>query len=560
MTKPVKQVIFQQEDKDIQSKLITDFCSVSGKKQRNTAILKIRNQFLQYSGDFNVNKQLSGTWIAHFLHQIIPHAANLRHIPEKEQTDLVHFLMNLPLDEKSEDYKALFSTINATDVLPITPKKYLMELQICYLLLELGSGKVNTNLKELRQLTATGFLPSRYSLFVKMLEARAFSLSGDIQGEQIEWLDLILQSWHHLDKRYTVFFLSQWITSLKWIKTHPDRKELLISLLEAAQHSGNQNLAVILYELFNLSDKAISTGEKLNYLSRLHSLPKELFRVDQLQNMYYFSGNIKSSVDTGFMDSVSDFQQSNYYIYRYWSWINSINHFFQETFNPGEYMEIQARIEQKTMELINLVNTQSNIYVETIQSNFVKIEELYHQVEELSLRDSLTGLYNRRFLYNNINELLQLAVRQQSPLSFVLIDIDDFKPVNDTYGHLAGDYILKDMSNHLKGFFRKSDFVIRYGGEEFLIVMFNSDQLQAEQTLENLRSSINSRVLRYMNTYLHITVSVGIASCKFDSSFNAVNLEKLIAEADAAMYESKTLGKNRITSRIISSCSGPASF
>jgi diguanylate cyclase (GGDEF)-like protein len=554
MSQQAKQPVFRQEDKEALSRLIVDLCKATVKKQRQSAILNIRSHFITYVEDCASHKQTVGNWITYFLHQLIPYAENLRHTPEREQADLVHYLMNLPLDEKSETYTALIAEIKPEEVAPLTREIYLKGLQVCHLLLELGSAKVSTYLAEMKLIGDEGTATSKHVLFVKMLEAKSYGLSGQMPEEQLAWLDLVLNSWHLVDKQYTVFFIAQWIASLKWIKSLPPRKELLTLLLEAGQHSGNQNLAIILFELFNLSDKAISTGEKLSYLNRLLSLPVELFRVEQLQNMYYFSGNMKSAIETGFMDSVQDFQQSNYYIYRYWCWINNVNHFFREIFDPGDYLEVQGRIEQKTSELINLINTQSNIYVETIQANFVKIEELYHQVEELSLRDSLTGLYNRRFLYNNINELLQLAVRQQSPLSFVLIDIDDFKPVNDTYGHLAGDYILKDMSGHLKNFFRKSDFVIRYGGEEFLIVMFNSDQVQAEQTLENLRNSINSRVLRYMNTYLHITVSMGIASCIFSSSFNTVNLEKLIAEADAAMYESKTHGKNRITSRLITSC------
>jgi diguanylate cyclase (GGDEF)-like protein len=554
MAKQLGEKTVQAKDKEALNKQVSDFCAAPGIKHRKAAYEGLVSLFRAFAFANEGHKQLLGDWSAHLLQALIPNTANLRHAPDAEPVELIRFLIHMPYDENSDDYKALLQSIDAAQTKPLEPKEYLTDLQICSLIIEFGSSNVQEYLQNLKKIIKKDSEPSPCSLAVRMLEAITHAVAGKTAEEQLGWLELVLNSWMYLDKKYTVYFITRWINSLRWIKSNPIRKELLISLLEAGQYSGTQNLAVILYELFNLSDKAISTGEKLNYLSRMLSLPKELFRVDQLQSMYYFSGNMKSSIESSFMDSVTDFQQSNYYIYRSWCWINSVSHFFQARFSPEEFIEMQSRIEQKTMELINLINIQSNAYVETLQSNFTKIEELYHQVEELSLRDTLTGLYNRRFLYNNINELLQLAVRQQSPLSFVLIDIDDFKPVNDTYGHLAGDYILKDMSNHLKGFFRKSDFVIRYGGEEFLIVMFNSDHMQAEQTLENLRNSINSRVLRYMNTYLHITVSVGIASCRFDSNFNTVNLEKLIAEADAAMYDSKTHGKNRITSRLLTSC------
>jgi diguanylate cyclase (GGDEF)-like protein len=329
------------------------------------------------------------------------------------------------------------------------------------------------------------------------------------------------------------------------------RKELLVDLFEANQQQVGLNQALILFELFNFPDKTVASGEKLNYLTKLKNLPTELLTVDQLQSMYYFSGSIKSSIESSFMESVSDFQQSNYYTYKYWNWIRSINHYLLEKLPSDEYLKVMPRMEGKTIELVNLINIQSNAYVETLQSNFNKINELYLKVEEMSLRDTLTSLYNRRFLYNNINELLLLAVRQQSPLSFVMIDIDDFKPINDTYGHLAGDFILTQMSEMLRNFFRKSDFIVRYGGEEFLIVMFNSDHVQSEQALDTLRRTVMGYNFQYNNVTLHVTISIGIASCIFKSAVATVNLEKLISEADDALYVSKNSGKNKITSTVI---------
>jgi len=384
-----------------------------------------------------------------------------------------------------------------------------------------------------------------------MVTAQVYSIEGRQLEEQATWLELIMLSCLYLDKKYTIYFLSQWIISLHWVRPNSIRKELLLALYGISLQSDIQNQAIILFEMFNLPDKATATGEKLTYLSSLQAMPNELFTVNQLQDIYYFSGSIKSSIQSSFMESVSDFQQSNYYIYKHWSWIKNVNHLFKSQFSPKDYLAILERLEHKTVELINLINIQSNAYVETLQSNFDKIEELYHQVEELSLRDTLTGLYNRRFLYNNINELLLLAARQQSPLSFVVIDIDDFKPINDTYGHLAGDYILSELSTMFKGYFRKSDFIIRYGGEEFLIVMFNSDHLQTEQILETLRNNIVNNIYIFQNYNLHITVSIGIASCIFESTIASIDLERLISDADAAMYKSKTTGKNRITSTVV---------
>jgi len=539
------------EDKARLILLLNNFFSSKTKTQHNKIIIEIENQLRQHAQKHNNNKQSIGAWISNFLPELISQIKVNDYLPECRETDNLILLLNLPKVDDDKSLKSLSQSIDPQLVKPLAPYKFLSLIQICTLLIELDSQKTDAYLEELKQIDNADNEISVYELAVMMLVAKSYAMKGQYIDEQIAWLDMILRAWSYLDKSFIVNIIAQWIVSLDWLRPNSLRKELLLTLYETSQEADIKNQALILFELFNLPDKTVTTGEKLSYLNKLQGMPPEYFSYKQLQSIYYFSGSIKSSIESSFKESVSDFQQSNYYIYKYWSWIKDINHFFLHQFAPDDYLDIQKRIEQKVVELINLINTQSNAYVETLQSNFAKIDELYHQVEELSLRDSLTGLYNRRFLYNNISELLLLAVRQQTPLSFVMIDIDDFKPVNDTYGHLAGDYILSEISLMLKNYFRKSDFIVRYGGEEFLIVMFNSNHIQAEQTLDNLRKTLISSVFRYQNIDLHVTVSIGIASCVIDSPYATINLEKLIAEADEALYESKTHGKNRITSRLI---------
>jgi diguanylate cyclase (GGDEF)-like protein len=531
---------------------VKTFIYEQASEKRSALVSRLIEQLKAFSELHNGNRLALGVWVYELLQLLIPHIHNLKQSHNQSNVDFVSFWMHLPFDEDSKEYKATLNSIAADDVAPLTPERYIHLMQISVLLIELGSENSTPYLEELQQIMAPGAKLSGHMVYIMMLVAHSLQISGKYLEEQITWLDLISKAWYLLDSNTIVYFLVRWVVSLNWIRPSTMRKELLVLLNETERHSNSFNQAIILFELFNLPDKTITTGEKLIYLNKLSNMPTTYFTVDQLQNKYYFSGNIKSSIESSFLESVTDFQYSNYYIHKRWSWIRGVNHLFMNIFSPQDYLSIQTKIELKIVDLINMINIQSNAFVETLQSNFSKIEDLYHQVEDLSLRDTLTGLYNRRYLYNNINELLLLAARHQSALSFVMIDIDDFKPINDTYGHLAGDYILTELSTMLKSHFRKSDFIVRYGGEEFLIVLFESDNIQSGQTLEILRSTLDNRVFEYQNHNLHVTISIGISSCMFESPFAVINLEKLISEADSALYESKHNGKNRITSKLIS--------
>jgi len=551
MAQTAKSFPLAENDKQVLQKLVQEFCQTSATKKQKQISKAIKQHFNDFALANNNHRQALGYWVCNFLLELIPHLKQLKQDAHCHKKDLIAYLMNVPCDDTSEIYNSICAFIKDEDIMPLSPNRYLFLLQMVFLLIELKSGKTEKYLAELGKILTNKSKPSLHKQLVQMLITKASAISGQEIEEQQNWLDLTLESWTYSDKCTNEYFIIQWVISLCWMRPNSLRKELLTSLMESVGKHDEQNKALILYELFSFSDKTISTGEKLGYLSKLQSMPATLFKVNQLQDMYYFSGSIKSSMSSGFMESVTDFQNSNYYIHKYWNWIGRINQFFMKQFSSEDYLDILKNIEQVTRELISLINIQSNAYVETLQSSYEKINDLYHQVEESSLRDTLTGLYNRRFLYNNINELLQLAVRQQSPLSFVILDIDDFKLINDTHGHLAGDFILMEMSKMLRNYFRKSDFVVRYGGEEFLIVMFNSGHLQTEQTLDELRKNLMNNVFRYIEIELHLTISIGIASCIFETPYSEVHLEKLISEADAAMYESKTRGKNKITSKVI---------
>lgn len=165
------------------------------------------------------------------------------------------------------------------------------------------------------------------------------------------------------------------------------------------------------------------------------------------------------------------------------------------------------------------------------------------KLRELALTDSLTGVYVRRYFQLRIQYEWERAVRYQQNFAVIMLDIDKFKNINDSYGHLAGDYVLKELSNILKANCRKVDIICRYGGEEFCIIIPQVSKEQAFFHAEKLRREIAKYNFLYQDRILKVTVSIGIAAFK-----EAINTtpEELIRLADERLYLAKKRGRNCI--------------
>ncbi len=169
-----------------------------------------------------------------------------------------------------------------------------------------------------------------------------------------------------------------------------------------------------------------------------------------------------------------------------------------------------------------------------------KIEELY----KLSSKDPLTGLDNRMKLQNILRLEVERARRTRQPLCVVFLDIDDFKKINDKYGHATGDMVLQHIAEILKKQCRKTDFIFRYGGEEFVLIFPSTSLIQGEITCERIRKNIKSHIFYdEKGNSFRITVSMGLSSYKGRKEIDPVHLLKL---ADEAMYKAKRRGKDQI--------------
>lgn len=163
---------------------------------------------------------------------------------------------------------------------------------------------------------------------------------------------------------------------------------------------------------------------------------------------------------------------------------------------------------------------------------------------DLAVRDPLTGTFNRRHLEELLNSELAFAARHNVPLAIVLIDIDHFKSVNDTYGHRAGDAVLKLVATSIQRVLRRYDVLCRFGGEEFVVVARNTTARNAEILAERILSRIRALPLDAGGRRFHVTVSAGVVSTTPDAGW--FEIEELFEAVDAALYRAKRGGRNRV--------------
>ena len=173
------------------------------------------------------------------------------------------------------------------------------------------------------------------------------------------------------------------------------------------------------------------------------------------------------------------------------------------------------------------------------------IENAYHEeIYRLTTIDGLTQIFNKRYFLETLEREIARSHRYRRELSLVMFDIDHFKNINDTYGHLAGDYVLKSLASAVKGKIRREDLFARYGGEEFAIVLPEIDGYNGRQFAEKIRRLIEDQDTRFENAKIAVTVSMGVSTLDVDTSDSA----NLIKRADERLYEAKSAGRNCVCS------------
>ncbi|HEX5709962.1 MAG TPA: GGDEF domain-containing protein, partial [Sulfuricurvum sp.] len=206
--------------------------------------------------------------------------------------------------------------------------------------------------------------------------------------------------------------------------------------------------------------------------------------------------------------------------------------------NPEFEMQIADHEGVNHIFSVKIITLDSSLSYIAVFHDITQFKNTEKKLTKEAETDSLTGLMNRHRLNKELEMALSLVQNQKKRISFIIIDIDNFKRINDTYGHIVGDYALVTLSKICKDKMRATDIVARWGGEEFMIVLYNTDTEQAFKIIDALRETIAKSPFDHFD---HLTCSFGLTQMREEDS-----IETLTKRADGALYHAKETGKNKV--------------
>jgi diguanylate cyclase (GGDEF)-like protein len=215
--------------------------------------------------------------------------------------------------------------------------------------------------------------------------------------------------------------------------------------------------------------------------------------------------------------------------------------FFSST-EKNTYQGVHEGIYRQIAGQLSTLIEKGKIYKKLYELN-EKLLLTQRELERKASHDSLTGLYNRGAIIELLEAQLSRAKRGNRPFSVMMVDVDDFRQFNDKHGHLAGDVVLKEVATILSEQLRKYDYVGRYGGEEFLILLSDADQKVATETAQRLRQVVSITTASFGEMQLGVTISIGVS---IPTRYQDLDVDRFIASADEALYAAKRNGRNRV--------------
>lgn len=219
---------------------------------------------------------------------------------------------------------------------------------------------------------------------------------------------------------------------------------------------------------------------------------------------------------------------------------------FSDDLGKGDYLRFELDKENKKYLYIKTKSKAVigySIYFVNLLKLCLERINLYARLQHLSINDSLTKTYNRRYFMSRYLEEFERAKKFNFNLSFLMIDIDYFKNINDTYGHLVGDAVLREVASLIKENTRQIDLVARYGGDEFSVILPEVDKAGAIMVAERISSRISRERIKAFDESLDMNVSVGVANFPQNTLYSDVLMET----ADKALYKAKLSGRNRVS-------------
>lgn len=375
------------------------------------------------------------------------------------------------------------------------------------------------------------FIPDRLFFFLVSVFFLC-ALTIGFKGYRSSIENLISDLSSHLDKkREEKNVLSEEIKKAdKTIAKLRNREIVLVSLYEITR---KMSLGLTFNEIFN----ALSIFLRENFIfhkSELVILKEEdgYIKVDKVYKVYKEEKGLEQEAETDHSGILELFSKDRKEIY--------ISKEDGSSFAAFPLLSENKFVGILTVENLPRADFDRFVIVAMQFSLEIKKVLLYETVEELAITDSLTALYTRRYFFERLNEELNRSKRHNFKFTFLMVDIDDFKVCNDTYGHLVGDVVLKEVARIIKENTREIDLVARYGGEEFSLILPETDRTGAHLAAERIRKRIEENIFKAYDEKLKVTVSIGLAVYPDDSEDSA----DLIEDADKALYLAKSSGKN----------------
>ena len=232
------------------------------------------------------------------------------------------------------------------------------------------------------------------------------------------------------------------------------------------------------------------------------------------------------------------------------SYAKSLDEFIikiQQTDDIGEIKKLKMRIMKTTLMIkdktlqIKEKLSKADMMLKQAKEKMKKLEREMAIAKEKALYDGLTGIYNRAVFNDRIVKEIERAKREKRNLSFIMLDIDNFKKINDNYGHQTGDMVLKILTSQIKKIIRDFDFFARYGGEEFALILPDTDIKTAKEIAERIRKKIEHTKIIFKGERIPVTISIGCTELKDNDTEKT-----LIERADSALYEAKKSGRNKV--------------
>jgi diguanylate cyclase (GGDEF)-like protein len=301
----------------------------------------------------------------------------------------------------------------------------------------------------------------------------------------------------------------------------------------------NSHRELTKYEkLFSLVEEINKNIELVKVGEKFYSVITEYFGVDKINYVGILVVKKKDVIDIiSFSSSNESLIKTIKSLWEEKQTLSNTECFFTEKIYSNLYEYIFIIKHQLTDRLLS----QLRFFINETKIGFVR-SVLFKEVEELSRIDGLTGLYLRRYFISRLNNELLLASRYNTVFSLIMIDIDFFKKINDTYGHIVGDFVLKELAKLLLQEVKEQGLCARWGGEEFLVFVPYQTQQQVVELAERIRKNVEDYNFLFQDKTIKLTISCGISFYPQEGK----DITTLIEEADKKLYKAKQSGRNKV--------------